>query len=151
MTELEFYQGWALLCAQEYARHFAFDETKYELQTGLYKRALIEHDSAAYKKAVEWWILRQSTFPLLPELLDLVRQSTPKPQPTTSRQLTHQDDGDTPWREVVQAWIRGEGSIRSVASRIVPDWITQHPEDFDSKRQWDVWKRRYGYDSETAR
>lgn len=140
MDDLTFYKGWALLTAQPYAAFLAYDDVKMQLQEGMFKRATASYDGQLWLRVVEHWIMHETEWPKLPEILALLKSKLP----AKTYQLTAPPapEGYLP-RQIYQREGKLAGlTIHEAAIALIPEWLkTAQKGDPDYQRAQDFLRR----------
>lgn len=149
MDDLHFYKGWALLTAQPYAAFLGYDETKMSLQEGMFKRAVAQYDGALWCRVVEHWIMKETEWPKLPELLALMKSKLPAKQ----YQLTAPPAPENYLpRQIYQYTKTHDVSIFDAALLLIPEWLkTAEKGDPDYQRAQDMLRRAKEHVSNKAK
>lgn len=135
MNEVEFKKAWVLLLAQPWARDYTFDEDKGAIQYRIYWAAFRAVEGKQWLAVVEWWIMNEDHWPLVPQLRTHINRLTPsrKTEPLTFGLISQapEDPACEPYRSVCVAWSkRGGGeSVFSCGSRIMREYLAKHPHD----------------------
>ncbi|MFO0773726.1 MAG: hypothetical protein U0172_03560 [Nitrospiraceae bacterium] len=124
MTELEFKQGWALLVAQPYGREYALDEARLKAALRSWFGKLQGFSFRAFERVVVRWIEKETRFPLLPDILALVRDEQRRMEAEVRRNTPERSLSDMPYIPL---------SLNEIMAYATKQGMTM----FDAIRQWE--------------
>lgn len=141
MTEHEFWKGWALLTCARLERWFSNEQEPGTAE--IYKRALIERNGEAWLKAVEWWVQRESKFPHIPEVLELVHKFTPTAPKAAGHLRLLEEQPGAPYDLIIRHAIEHGVTIRQAAVSVLEAYCREHPEDHTAAQRLEHSRRGF--------
>lgn len=146
MKEVEFKRAWMLLLAQPWARDYTLDEVKGGIQYRIYWTAFKAVEGNLWMAAVEWWLIHEDHWPLIPQLRAHINRLTPANlvEPLTFKQIAKspEDPACEPYRSICVAWAKRNGgeSVLSCGVLIMREYLERHPTDSLVSQRLSEWE-----------